>query len=151
MSLSTFLQIRKQRLQNVKYFSKGLVQIISCEDKIRTQVSLPPKPKLSIRSVEDESKVSSQAQRIALAKVERQEIVEEYPGKWVGKLAEAQGTCKGAAVGKSGLRWRGKSGESSMRNLTDWRGTGGQGSFKQGHPQNWVLGQLWSRIRRRLY
>lgn len=48
------------------YFSKVLVQIISCEAKIRTQVSLTPKPKqaLSFRSVEDASEVASQAERM---------------------------------------------------------------------------------------
>lgn len=68
----------------LKYSSKVLVQIVSCEVKIRTQVSLPPKPKLSPLGQPRMSQRASQAERIALAKAEKQETVEEQPGKGVG-------------------------------------------------------------------
>lgn len=47
-SLVAVLQIRKLWLKEVKYLFRVLVQI-SCEVRIRTQVFLTPKPKLSPR------------------------------------------------------------------------------------------------------
>lgn len=122
----------------LKYSSKVLVQIVSCEVKIRTQVSLSASKAqaLSIRSAEDESK--------------------GVPGREdsISKGGEA-GDRGGTARKGSGhrLKHRAPAREQrwevrvrmerqelrrGMKSITDWRGTGGQGSLKQGHPQNWI-------------
>lgn len=120
----------------LKYSSKVLVQIVSCEVKIRTQVSLPPKPKLSPLGQPRMSQRASQAERIALAKAEtgdRGGTVRKGSGHRLKHRAPAREQRWEVRVRMERQKLRG-----GMKSVTDWRGTGGQGSLKQEHPQNWI-------------